>query len=97
MWLNDDFVSIGYIGHIASRHSEVLRDSSPVLTNSQAEALAKQAATIQTDIKEEIDPEMSIPKSSVPNYQNNGKQINSVLVKNPENKKGLKNREHRGL
>ncbi|XP_045454517.1 zinc finger and BTB domain-containing protein 11 isoform X3 [Melitaea cinxia] len=86
----------GYIGHIASRHSEVLRDSSPVLTNSQAEALAKQTATIQTDIKEEIDPEMSIPKSSVPNYQNNGKQINSVLVRNPENKKGLKNREHRG-
>ncbi|KPJ13711.1 hypothetical protein RR48_10895 [Papilio machaon] len=35
----------GYIGHLASRHSEVLADSSPVLTNSQAEALAKQAQT----------------------------------------------------
>ncbi|CAH2099730.1 unnamed protein product [Euphydryas editha] len=87
----------GYIGHIASRHSEVLRDSSPVLTNSQAEALSKKTATaIQTDIKEEIDPETSIPKSSVPNYQMNGKEINNVLVKNPETKKGNKNREHRG-
>ncbi|XP_026484820.1 uncharacterized protein LOC113392547 isoform X1 [Vanessa tameamea] len=84
----------GYIGHIASRHSDVLKDASPVLTNSQAEALSKPTATIQTDIKEEIDPELSIPKSSVPNYQTNGKQLNSAVIKNPETKKG--HRSNRG-
>ncbi|XP_046969306.1 uncharacterized protein LOC124536760 [Vanessa cardui] len=84
----------GYIGHIASRHSDVLKDSSPVLTNSQADALSKSTATIQTDIKEEIDPELSIPKSSVPNYQTNGKQMNSAVIKTPETKKG--HRSNRG-
>ncbi|XP_047542176.1 protein tramtrack, alpha isoform-like isoform X3 [Vanessa atalanta] len=84
----------GYIGHIASRHSDVLKDASPVLTNSQAEALSKPTATIQTDIKEEIDPELSIPKSSVPNYQTNGKQLNSAVIKIPETKKG--HRSNRG-
>ncbi|CAH0406062.1 unnamed protein product [Chilo suppressalis] len=61
----------GYIGHLASRHSETLSDSSPVLTNSQAEALAKERVTQQPlhEVKEEPDPEMSIPKTSVPNYQ----------------------------
>ncbi|CAG9782876.1 unnamed protein product [Diatraea saccharalis] len=61
----------GYIGHLASRHSEVLSDSSPVLTNSQAEALAKERISQQPlhEVKEEPDPEMSIPKTTVPNYQ----------------------------
>ncbi|XP_050352948.1 protein abrupt-like isoform X1 [Nymphalis io] len=86
----------GYIGHLASRHSDVLKDSSPVLTNSQAEALSQQqttkpTTTTQTDIKEEIDPELSIPKSSVPNYQTNGKQLNNTVVKTPETKKGHRN------
>ncbi|KAL0850011.1 hypothetical protein ABMA28_011921 [Loxostege sticticalis] len=62
----------GYIGHIASRHSEILSDSSPVLTNSQAEAMTKEHSSQQApDVKEEPDPELSIPKSSVPNYQTN--------------------------
>ncbi|XP_045761275.1 uncharacterized protein LOC123864702 isoform X1 [Maniola jurtina] len=77
----------GYIGHLASRHSEVLKDSSPVLTNSQAEALAKQTSTTQTEIKEEPDPELVIPKTSVPNYHNNGKQNTNRASKSPENRK----------
>lgn len=28
-----------------------------------------------------MDPELAIPKSSVPNYQNNGKQMNNVSSK----------------
>lgn len=66
------FYVIGYIGHLASRHSDVLSDCSPVLTNSQAESIEKEkSSTPQTIIavKEEIDPELSIPKTSVPNYQ----------------------------
>ncbi|XP_034841289.1 protein abrupt isoform X1 [Maniola hyperantus] len=78
----------GYIGHLASRHSEVLRDSSPVLTNLQAEAFSKQTSTItQTEIKEEPDPELVIPKTSVPNYHNNGKQNTNSASKSPENRK----------
>ncbi|XP_072935825.1 uncharacterized protein [Epargyreus clarus] len=78
----------GYIGHIASRHSEVLSDSSPVLTNAQIEAMAKeqqqqqqqlqiqqqQLLQLQQDFKEDLDPELAIPKSSVPNYQTTHKQ-----------------------
>ncbi|XP_061382644.1 zinc finger and BTB domain-containing protein 11 isoform X2 [Danaus plexippus] len=77
----------GYIGHLASRHSEVLTDSSPVLTNSQAVAMSKQTTPTQTEIKEEPDPELSIPKSSVPNYQNNVRQTGSVLIRAPETKR----------
>ncbi|CAH4017621.1 unnamed protein product [Pieris brassicae] len=60
----------GYIGHIASRHSEDYSDSMPILTNNQAE-IARETPVIQstTVIKDEIDPEMSIPKTSVPNFQ----------------------------
>ncbi|VVC87973.1 unnamed protein product, partial [Leptidea sinapis] len=60
----------GYIGHIASRHSETLADSSPVLTNTQAEALSRDEPNVTLpEIKDDVDPEMSIPKTSVPNYQ----------------------------
>lgn len=52
-----------------------------MLTNSQAEALSKKTSTTQTEVKEEMDPELAIPKSSVPNYQNNGKHSNHVTTK----------------
>lgn len=63
---------IGYIGHIASRHSELLADSNPVLTNEQAEALQNEAHAETPinpvpNVKEEPDVELEIPKSSVPN------------------------------
>ncbi|KAL4715249.1 hypothetical protein ACJJTC_007831 [Scirpophaga incertulas] len=64
----------GYIGHLASRHSDVLSDSSPVLTNSQAlEASLREQVMQQAvqEIKEESDPELAIPKTMVPNYQTN--------------------------
>ncbi|XP_023940141.2 protein tramtrack, beta isoform isoform X1 [Bicyclus anynana] len=80
----------GYIGHIASRHSEVLRDASPVLTNSQVEAMSKQTTTTQTEIKEEPDPELVIPKTSVPNYQNNTRQTN-ITTRSSDNRKLYKN------
>ncbi|XP_028028506.1 uncharacterized protein LOC114241754 isoform X1 [Bombyx mandarina] len=62
----------GYIGHIASRHSELLADSNPVLTNEQAEALQNEAHAETPinpvpNVKEEPDVELEIPKSSVPN------------------------------
>ncbi|CAH2268762.1 jg23785 [Pararge aegeria aegeria] len=85
----------GYIGHLSSRHSEVLSDSSPVLTNSQAEALSKQCSTTQTEIKEEPDPELVIPKTSVPNYQNNGKHTN-IVTKSTENRKVSKSTSTKG-
>lgn len=60
----------GYIGHIASRHSELLSDSSPVLTNAQIEASTKEKPQYTPpEVKEEPDPELVIPKTSVPNYQ----------------------------
>lgn len=62
----------GYIGHIASKHSELLADSSPVLTNSQVLAYAKdnpRSTPVVQEVKQECDPELVIPKSSVPNYQ----------------------------
>ncbi|KAJ2946284.1 hypothetical protein O0L34_g12322 [Tuta absoluta] len=63
----------GYIGHIASRHSETLSDFSPVLTNTQAEA-AKEMSTLPEPLppekeEPEPDPEMSIPRTCVLNYQ----------------------------
>lgn len=67
-----------------------MKDSSPVLTNSQVEALSKQTITTQTEIKEEPDPELVIPKTSVPNYQNNGKQNVNSASKSPENRKSCK-------
>ncbi|XP_013193103.2 uncharacterized protein LOC106136952 isoform X3 [Amyelois transitella] len=80
----------GYIGHLASRHSEVLADSSPVLTNSQAEALSKEKAPnppAPPEVMEEPDPEMSIPKSAVPNYQASNK---STATKSTETRKTYK-------
>ncbi|XP_053601897.1 protein tramtrack, beta isoform isoform X1 [Plodia interpunctella] len=74
----------GYIGHLASRHSEVLGDSSPVLTNSQAEALSKEMAPTTPappELKEDPDPELSIPKTSVPNYQTNTKPAKTTETK----------------
>ncbi|XP_049887394.1 uncharacterized protein LOC126381881 isoform X3 [Pectinophora gossypiella] len=65
----------GYIGHLASRHSEVLAESNPVLNNSQVEATAivKETTTQATQVTPEEpvqpDPEMSIPKTTVPTYQ----------------------------
>lgn len=67
-----------------------MSDSSPVLTNSQAEALSKQTNILQTEAKEEVDPEMAIPKSSVPNYQNNGKQSKNVSINTTDLKKACK-------
>lgn len=57
----------GYIGHLASRHSELLSDSSPVLTNAQLENNSKDLIHDSQEFKE--DPELVIPKTSVPNYQ----------------------------
>ncbi|KAM3966792.1 uncharacterized protein ACR2FA_012331 isoform 2-T2 [Aphomia sociella] len=83
----------GYIGHLASRHSEVLADSSPVLTNTQVEAMAKETAAAQTtqEIKEEPDPELSIPKSSVLNYQTT--VVKQTSVKNSEVKKSCRQKD----
>lgn len=79
----------GYIGHLASRHSEVLADSSPVLTNSQAEELAKQTQT-QAEVRDDTDPELAIPKTSVPNYQSIDKQATKTIEtkRNYRNTKG---------
>ncbi|CAK1599992.1 unnamed protein product [Parnassius mnemosyne] len=68
----------GFNGHVASRHSEVSTDSSPVSSNSQTEALDKQLQT-QSEIKDATDPELAIPKSSVPNYQSIMKQSTKQL------------------
>ncbi|CAG4963309.1 unnamed protein product [Parnassius apollo] len=68
----------GFNGHVASRHSEVLSDSSPVSTNSQTEALDKQVQT-QSEMKDGTDPELAIPKSSLPNYQSVAKQSTKQL------------------
>ncbi|XP_068629198.1 protein tramtrack, beta isoform-like isoform X3 [Battus philenor] len=84
----------GYIGHLASRHSEVLADSSPVLTNSQAEALAKQIQT-QTEIKDETDPELAIPKTSVPNYQSIVKQAAKTLESKRQCRNNNKDQENK--
>ncbi|XP_026764436.2 protein tramtrack, alpha isoform isoform X1 [Galleria mellonella] len=84
----------GYIGHLASRHSEVLADSSPVLTNTQAEALAKETPPLQPappEVKEEPDPELSIPKSSVPNYHTT--TIKQTPTKNTEAKKSCRHKD----
>ncbi|CAG4924081.1 unnamed protein product [Colias eurytheme] len=61
----------GYIGHLSSRHNEVLADSTPVTTNTKAESISSRTTVAEPppDIKDETDPEMSIPKTSVPNYQ----------------------------
>ncbi|XP_075983822.1 protein tramtrack, beta isoform-like isoform X1 [Anticarsia gemmatalis] len=59
----------GYIGHLSSRHSEVLSDASPVLTNAQIEASCKEKIPIPQDTREESDPESVIPKTTVPTYQ----------------------------
>ncbi|CAB3231360.1 unnamed protein product [Arctia plantaginis] len=59
----------GYIGHIASKHADVLSDASPILSNSQIEGNLKVKIPIPQEIKEAPDPELVIPTSSVPNYQ----------------------------
>ncbi|XP_035430102.1 protein tramtrack, alpha isoform-like isoform X1 [Spodoptera frugiperda] len=77
----------GYIGHIASRHSELLSDSSPVLTNTQA--IQATESSLQ-EIKEEADPESMIPKTSVPNYQTS---VVKHTAKATEPKKTYRSRE----
>ncbi|KAJ8734899.1 hypothetical protein PYW08_014149 [Mythimna loreyi] len=61
----------GYIGHIATRHSEILADTSPVSTNTSIEAVVTEnlQPVVVQEPKIEPDPELAIPKSSVPNYQ----------------------------
>ncbi|XP_047515103.1 uncharacterized protein LOC125056174 isoform X1 [Pieris napi] len=78
----------GYIGHIASRHSEDYSDSMPILTNNQAE-IARETPVIQSTavIKDEVDPEMSIPKTSVPNFQNQTPSIKIIRHIKLDNKK----------
>nr|XP_049698540.1 protein tramtrack, beta isoform isoform X1 [Helicoverpa armigera]XP_049698541.1 protein tramtrack, beta isoform isoform X1 [Helicoverpa armigera]XP_049698542.1 protein tramtrack, beta isoform isoform X1 [Helicoverpa armigera]XP_049698543.1 protein tramtrack, beta isoform isoform X1 [Helicoverpa armigera]XP_049698544.1 protein tramtrack, beta isoform isoform X1 [Helicoverpa armigera] len=81
----------GYIGHIASRHSELLSDASPVLTNTPAEPLGTDhSQPVAQEPKEEPDPELVLPKSSVPNYQT------SVVKHTPkaETKKSYRTKEH---
>ncbi|KAG7304373.1 hypothetical protein JYU34_011313, partial [Plutella xylostella] len=64
----------GYVGHLSSRHSELLSDSSPVLSNSQLVEALKEKGDIKTEVKLEIDPEISIPKTTLTN-------LNSTNVK----------------
>lgn len=49
----------------------MLSDSNPILTNAQSEAIVTEnlQPVVAQDPKEEPDPELAIPKSSVPNYQ----------------------------
>ncbi|XP_047515108.1 protein tramtrack, beta isoform isoform X4 [Pieris napi] len=80
--------NLRYIGHIASRHSEDYSDSMPILTNNQAE-IARETPVIQSTavIKDEVDPEMSIPKTSVPNFQNQTPSIKIIRHIKLDNKK----------
>ncbi|KAI8430042.1 hypothetical protein MSG28_000477 [Choristoneura fumiferana] len=60
----------GYIGHLASRHSEVLTEPSPVITRTETES-DPETLSLQTlaNMKQETDPEQTLPKSSVQNHQ----------------------------
>ncbi|XP_026726232.1 uncharacterized protein LOC113492770 [Trichoplusia ni] len=83
----------GYIGHLASRHSELLSDSSPVLTNTPPETCTKAQENIQVthEMKEEFDPEPAIPQPTEYTYQDT--TIKQVPTRPTETKKSYKNKE----
>lgn len=83
----------GYIGHVASRHTELLSDSSPVLTNTPPEpCTTAHASTLVTqEVKEEFDMESAIPQPTEFTYQDT--TIKQVPTRpNPEPKKSYRNK-----
>ncbi|GBP22968.1 hypothetical protein EVAR_95369_1 [Eumeta japonica] len=79
----------GYIGHIASRHSETLSDSHPVISSSQLEAAADGPSAPSHVKIEPVDPELAIPKSTLPNYNSSAANSTnrSLLKSSAETKK----------
>lgn len=91
---NYDYFTLfsGYIGHLASRHSELLSDSSPVLTNTPPEPCTKAQENIQVthEMKEEFDPEPAIPQPTEYTYQDT--TIKQVPTRPTETKKSYRNK-----
>lgn len=83
------YLFLGYIGHLASRHSEVLTEPSPVITRTETESdLDMLSLPALADMKQETDPEQAIPKSSVQNHQ--APAHKHTAIKTTESKKSSK-------
>lgn len=83
------YLFLGYIGHLASRHSEVLTEPSPVITRTETEFDPDMLSLpALADMKQETDPEQAIPKSSVQNHQ--APAHKHTAIKTTESKKSSK-------
>lgn len=86
----------GYIGHIASRHSETLTDSSPVLTHAQIESSKIERNIVQniSEVKYEPNADLAVPKTAEINYQ--ATVVKEPIPKNSEVKRPAKSNNGKG-
>lgn len=86
----------GYIGHIASRHSDTLTDSSPVLSHAQIESSKIEKVIEQkiSEVKYEPKADWAVSRAAEINYQ--ATVVREPISKNAEVKRSAKSNNSKG-